>query len=220
MKNWLRGLLQAIAIGIAALILINASVLVFPASERAVTLAVVVAGTVLLATLRWGIWPSQRRRDAARQDESARLREPAEPEHRWRLQLKTVTGLLVALLLAWIVAALVWMSYEDAESRSFILRGLVRTGAVIVSVAVLAMPPFRKGFRQSGYQLALALLLALGWFAGTILLPSICNVLGGSRYDIEGFVLAIPGWSFVPVAALLLRSIGAHLGVSSWRSMD
>lgn len=220
MRSWPRGLLQAIAIAILALILINAAVLAFPASERAATLAIVIAGTVMLATLRWGLWPFHRRRAVAEQDGGTQLHEPSQPNNRRRLQLKIVAGLLVVLSFAWIVAALAWTSYEDAVSRLLVLRGLARTSAVVISAAILVMPPLRKGFRQSGYQLMLVVLLAFGWFAGTICLPWICDVLGNSCYDIEKFVLAIPGWSFVPVAALLLRSIGARLGIASWRSFD
>lgn len=220
MKSGFRRLLQAVAIGIAALIVINVSAFVFPASERAVTLIVVVAGTALLAALRWEIWPFQRQKAAAQQDNATPTRDLAEPEHTPRLRLKMVAGLLLVLLLMWIAAMLVWMSYEDAESRSFILQGLARATGVVVSLAILAMPPFQKGSSRASYQLALTILLALGWFAGSILLPSVCKVLWGSCYDIDEFVLAIPGWSFVPIAALLLRSIGARLGIMSWRTTE
>jgi hypothetical protein len=219
MRKWLQGLLLAFVIGVVALLLVNAAALMFPAGEHAVTLTIVIAGTVLLVSLRWGIWPF-RRRDSGQKPELIQLHGPAEPERRRRIQLIVVVSLLGALLLTWALAAIAWTSYDDAESRSFVLRGLARTSAVVVSAAVLVMPPLRRGVQQSKYQAVLVVLLASGWLAGTVLLPSICRALADACYSIEQFVLAIPGWSLVPVAALLVRSVGAQAGVASWRSFE
>ncbi|MBL8269950.1 hypothetical protein [Steroidobacter sp.] len=220
MRHWLRRFLQLWAIAMAALIFINVVAIYFPAGERVITLVMVIAGTIVLATMRWGIWPFHQRIDAATREKLDEVPRSAKPDHRRRLQLGIVLALIVALLVAWALAAMVWIHYEDVASRSLILQKLAQATVVVVGAAVLVMPPFRAGFRRSGYQLTLAILLTIGWFAGTILLPSICNGLGGSCEDIETFVLAIPGWSFVPVAAMALRSVGARLGVVSWRSFD
>lgn len=191
-----------------------------PMSERAATVAVVLVGTGLLAALRWGTWPFRRSSNEKRHEGETSDGSAVPAGRCRRRQLRALTCVVVALCLTWAVAGSLWISYTDAESRSLLLHAIARFTAVLVSAGILATPPLRKGDGRVGYHVALVGMLGVGWFAGSILLPPICDALAGPCKEIGTVVFAVPGWSFVPVAALLLGSVGARLGIASWQMRE
>jgi hypothetical protein len=196
-------------VGLSSIVVLRASADIPEGARHSIVVALVVLGTLVLAIVRL-------RARAVKPTETV----PAVPNAQRTLvnveqrRLYVALGCAVLLLVSWSTALVLGQSYDDPDSRLTILNGLSLLTAIVATAALL----FTPSVSASRWSLATFVMILILWLAGTILLPYASSWLWGSSYGLERVVNAVPGRSFIPVAALLLRAIGHHIGLRTWVS--
>jgi hypothetical protein len=201
----MRNAVRVAAIGLVAWLVVYITAMVWPSAQQQVTVIVVVIGTALSFLMRLGFGsPAGDRKKGLPPRDDERRDQPASGINRRRLATVVVALLLVAI---WLLAILVGVRFDDPASRYWLLSAINQLTASLVSIAVLIMPTLRLSFRDQGARLNSALAIAIGclFLAGTTALPNLARAIWGSSYGVEVISGAIPGWSFLPIAAMAAR---------------
>lgn len=199
--------LVAMVVGFSAIVVLRASSGLPEEQRQSIVVALVMLATCVLAIARF-------RSQSVKPTDAA----PAVPDVRTthvnieKRRFHAAWGGVTLLLVAWCVALSLGHLYDDADSRLTILNGLSLFTALVATAALLLAPSASVSIKS----LVALVAIVIVWFAGTILLPYASSWLWGSSYGIERVVNAVPGRSFIPVAALLLRSIGHRIGLRMW----
>lgn len=200
-------LVAVLVFGVAALAATNIIEALSPQSAHAASIVLVVIGTILVGVMRAGLWPRPARNPSEPAESSgAAPSKSSNTQVSRRRQIRWAIVILFVWLLFLVSAFVLGSSYSDADSRLFALQAIARVSAVITSLLILFLPKFDKTSKD-GAVLSLWLLLFGALLAGSVFLPLLSRLVWSSSFGIENFVKAVPGWSFVPVAAFFLRGI-------------
>jgi hypothetical protein len=197
----------AMVVGLSAIVVLRLSAGLPDGQRRSIVVALVAIGTLVLAIVRF-------RARAVRPTDTV----PAAPNVQPTLvnveqrRLYAAWGCIALLFVAWSAALVMGQAYHGPDSRLTILNGLSLFTSIVATAALLLTP----SVSISRGSLAAFVTILILWLAGSILLPHASSWLWGSSYGLERVVNAVPGRSLVPVAALLLRSMGHRIGLKMW----